>query len=184
MYAVLGEDASDGEMLKVLIRRLLGDETVRVKPKGFDGCGELLRKGAKQLQLFQRLGFQRFIICYDADGPEPSHRREQIIQRVVRPSGIGSHCVVVPVQEIEAWILADIEAVTQVFPSWRPRRVEEPPESIQNPKERLEWLSRASNKKPVYSHATHNPIVAKHLNLAVVRARCPSFAPLAEYCGR
>lgn len=46
MYGVLGEDKSDVATLKVLIRRLANDEKVSIK--GYDGCGEMLRKGGKQ----------------------------------------------------------------------------------------------------------------------------------------
>ena len=181
MYGIIGEDASDVNVLKVLVRRLRQDAGVPIKVKGYAGCGEMLRKGVAQLCAFADLGCTRFIICHDADGPDPAERFHRVNQELVRPAGIaGRCCVVIPVQELEAWILADIQAVTNVFASWHPESVANP-ESIQSPKEHLERLSRALNLRPRYSHATHNERVAKYLDLAMVKRKCPSFRPLQEF---
>ena len=63
MYGILGEDKSDVATLKVLVRRLAHDDSVSIKTKGYGGCGEMLRKGGKQLKLFVRLGCNRLILC-------------------------------------------------------------------------------------------------------------------------
>ena len=49
--------------------------------------------------------------------------RVEVEDRVIRPAGLGTesrHFVAVPVQMIEAWILADIESAGKMFKSWRP----------------------------------------------------------------
>ncbi len=86
----------------------------------------------------------------------------------------------IPVQELEAWILADIESVANVIPSWRLKPIDNP-ERIPSPKERLEKLSCGENKKQRYYHATHNEMVAPHLDLATREKKCPSFRPLAAF---
>jgi hypothetical protein len=183
-YAILGEDTSDADTLEVIVKRLAG-QTTDVKSRGFDGCGEMLSKGAKQIGLFASLGYKRFIVSYDADTDDPNRRRQTVMEKIVWPAGVAKDCcVIIPVQEIEAWILADIEAVTNVIPSWRPSPFKENPEAVNRPKEHLEWLSRSSNKKPRYSHANHNPRVAEHLDLKIVRERCSSFRPLFEWIGK
>lgn len=70
-YAVLGEDRSDAETLRVLIRKIAGNERLTVKMKGYDGCGELLRKGARDLDEFLNQGYDRFVVAYDADRDDP-----------------------------------------------------------------------------------------------------------------
>ena len=112
-YAILAEDRSDLETLRVLVKRTAGDASLRVKGRGYQGCGELLRKGAAQIQLFANLGCNRFLVCADADGPDPDDRYSEVRERVVEPSGFAETCIVIPVQELEAWILADLPAVTQ-----------------------------------------------------------------------
>jgi hypothetical protein len=184
VYGILGEDDSDVATLKVLVRRLAGNDSLPVKVKGYGGCGEMLRKGAKQLQLFSKFDCNRFIVCHDADGHDPAPKYKLVQDRIVRPSGIERDCcIVIPVQELEAWFLADIECVTHIFKSWKPVTILNP-ESIPSPKEHLEKLSRDSKQRPRYSHATHNERMAKHLNLDTVGRKCPAFRALGGFVGR
>ena len=182
MYGILGEDDSDVATLRTLVRRLAQDESLPIRGKGYGGSGEMLRKGSKQLDLFKRLySCERFIVCHDADGPDPEPKRTLITERIVKPSGItDACCILVPVQELEAWILADIECAVNLFSSWRPAPIQNP-EKIVSPKEYLEKLSRDSKQRPRYSHAVHNEKMAKHLDLDKVRRKCPAFSELAQF---
>ena len=183
MYALLAEDNSDVETLRVLIRRLAHNSTLPIKGKGYGGCGEMLQKGARDIRLFAKLGHKRFVICYDADGPDPAQHRQVVIDKIIKPSGhaIPSCLALVPVQELEAWILADLhQAVPKVISSWKPSAIPKP-ETIASPKEHLASLSRGSNKKPRYVYAMHNSKVAEHLDLSTVAKKCPSFRPLEKF---
>ncbi len=181
MYGIVGEDESDVATLKVLVKRLAGNDSLTVKTKGYGGCAEMLRKGAAQLRLFKSLRLMRFIVCHDADGPDPEPKRRLVVERIVKPSGLRSGCcIVVPVQELEAWILADIECAARIFPSWRPAPIENP-EGISRPKEYVERLSREGKQRPRYSHAVHNEKMALHLNLKKVAAKCPAFRELVDF---
>ena len=181
MYGVLGEDKSDFETLKILVQRLVGKKKVCFQGKGYTGCGELLKKGGKDLKLLSDMGCTRFIIAHDADQRDVNEVRLKLIDKIVRPSGVKkSICLLVPVQEIEAWLLADIEAVTNIFTGWNPKP-EASPESKPRPKEYLEKLSRDASGSPRYRHPTHNPHLAKHIDLTTVSNRCKSFRPLEEF---
>jgi len=184
-YAVLGEDRSDAETLRVLIRRIAGNERLTVKMKGYDGCGQLLRKGARDIDEFLNQGCDRFVVAYDADRDDPAARRAEAWSQVIERSRAVSPacCVVVPVEELEAWLLADVGAVTKKWPGWRPEPIANP-ERVRDPKEQLEKLSRDSQRRPRYSHAVDNPMLAGHLDLAIVERKCPSFGVLAEFVRR
>jgi hypothetical protein len=184
VYGVLGEDKSDVATLKVLIRRLADDQSISIKTKGYSGCGEMLKEGGKQLKLFAKLGYNRLIVCYDADNEKPNNRHQEVVKRIIKKSGLTGLkkeiiCILIPVQEIEAWILADIEAVTHIFKNWYPKPIFNP-ESIDSPKEYLEKLSRDAKKRPRYNHATHNEKVAQYLDLDKVIQKCHSFNPLVK----
>jgi len=180
LYGILGEDRSDCETLVALIRARSLRKKLSFRSKGYDGCGKMFRKGAKQIAAWAQSGVNRFVICYDSDGPNPAQRCQRVLQEIVKPSKVkGKSCILIPVQELEAWILADIEAVTKVFKGWKPKSIKNP-ESISSPKEYLEKLSRQANGRPRYSHATHNEKVAPHLDQAVIHKKCPSFHPLAD----
>jgi len=193
VYAVLGEDDSDVDTLKVLIRRLAMEPNLPIKKKGYGSCGEMLNKGAKHLKLFKEEGCTRLIVCYDSDGQDKQERFNEALEKVIRPAGIPPYitgmslcgmeaccCIVIPVQEIESWILADIQSVSKVFSGWRPAPIRQNPETIESPKEFLEKLSR-QGVRPRYSHAAHNKVVAEHINLGLVRNRCESFGALVDF---
>ncbi|OQY45461.1 MAG: hypothetical protein DRR08_22870 [Candidatus Parabeggiatoa sp. nov. 2] len=87
-----------------------------------------VEKGWKtKLKLFARLGCTRFIVCYDSDDEEPTTRYQKIVKHIIIKSGLTGLkeiiCIVIPVQEIEAWILADIEAVSNIFKNWHPKPI-------------------------------------------------------------
>jgi hypothetical protein len=179
VYGILGEAQSDADTLKVIVRQLANDHSISVKAKGYSCGDELMRKAPRDLAAFAREGCSKFILCYDADGQDPLPRKLKA-ESLIRKTGISSACVVIPVEEIEAWILADIKAVTNIFPGWNPDEIQNP-ERIPSPKEYLEKLSRTSKHYPRYSHATHNPVVARHLNLGKVYEKCPSFRILSTF---
>jgi hypothetical protein len=183
VYGIIGEAKSDAATLKVLVQRLAKNSSLTIRTKGYAGCGQMLRDGARQIRQFADDGLTRFIVAYDADNHSPAKRREQVMREIVRPSRVNEDicCVVIPVQEIEAWILADVGAVQHVLSSWKTKSISQSPESIENPKEHLARLGRGGGKKPFYDHTTHNVLVAEHLRLDVVRRKCPSFATLSEF---
>jgi hypothetical protein len=182
MYAIIGEDKSDIATLKVLIRRLAKDNSVPIHGKGYDGCSQMLRKGAIQMRLFaDSLKCKKFLVCYDADKEDPKVRYKAVSEQIVVPSKVaGTHCITIPIQEIEAWIFADLDAVAKVIENFEAPAIASP-ELVDDPKEELEKLSRGPNRRPKYSHATHNEKVAKYLDLEKVLKKCPSFRPLANF---
>ena len=181
-YGVLGEDISDAETIRALVRLIGKNSKVPVKLKGYGGAPAMRRKGKRDLRTMCDLGCTHFVIVYDADRNPSDEVRKEVIECIVRPAEIKKVCcILVPVQEIEAWILADINAVQNVIIGWKPTSSFDSPEKISEPKELLERLSRASNRKPRYSHATHNPRVARHLDWRKVQKKCPSFRPLVDF---
>jgi len=181
LFGILGEDSSDVETLTVIVRRLAGNESLPIKTKGFGGSGGLLTKGRRILELMAAQGCDRFVVCIDADGPNPQPNYQRVVESVTEPAEVdAAACIVIPVQELEAWILADIQAVSRILSSWTPQPVKNP-EGIAKPKEHLVRLSRKKNAKPRYITTVHNGRVAEYLNLGEVMRKCPSFLPLREF---
>lgn len=175
MYAILGETKSDAECMKILLKRILSTPNLSVKIKGFQGCGDLLKKGSRQIHLFQGLGCTRFVIAVDADASTGRDRKIQA-QKVVSDANCASNSIiVVPVEEIESWILSDPHAVAQVI-----RQLSIPsvvhPENIENPKEWLVSQSRSKKSRPLYVPATNNAPICNHIDLQILKNKCSTFA--------
>lgn len=181
MYGILGEDDSDVDTLDILIRRLQNKHKLTATQnfkKGYKGTGKLHNDGWRALGEWSRRGCAKFVIAQDADEKNVDIIRTEIVKNIIKRSGITAcMCIVVPVQEIEAWLLADITKASLIFGGWKPKD-ERNPESIRNPKEYLEKLSRQANGKPRYSHAKDNKRLAENIDLELLVQRCPSFKPL------
>jgi hypothetical protein len=183
MYGIFGEDRSDFETLKAIVRKLKADNSLRIQGEGFGGGGNLINGCWLPLKLLHKKGFRRFIVCHDADTRSPDEVRREIEDRVIKPASLGPdavHFIAVPVRAIEAWILADVESASRMFTSWKPAEVKNP-ESLARPKEELIARSRDANFKPRYKHRTDNPKIIEHLNLDRVAQKCPSFRLLRQF---
>lgn len=182
--AILGESHGDCCTVSVLLRRLMHGRlpNPRIVKKGFDGQGDLLRKGAREIRRLLAAGTDRFVICADADRPDPSPVRDRIQTEVVERCGVADYAIVIPVYMIEAWILADVAAVRNVIKSFSAKEYKSP-ELIPDPKAELRRLHEKSGCKPRYIPELHNEKVAEHLSLAAIRSKCPSFGPLALFAG-
>jgi hypothetical protein len=182
MIGILAEDRSDAEALKVIVRRLSSKSNLRVVAKGFGGCGELCRKAGAFLNDFAAQGIEKVIICHDADGPDAAPV-EAKVRAILREKGISldaSKKIIIPVQELEAWIMADETAIATVIPTFKLNAVSQP-EMRASPKEWLVRESMRGRSRPLYIPTAHNHRVAAHLDFQKVSTKCPSFAPLRKF---
>jgi hypothetical protein len=91
-----------------------------------------------------------------------------------------AYCIVVPVQEIEAWVIADEDAIRRVIPTLSIKAVPSP-ESVGSPKEWLQKESKSGRSKPLYVPTIHNPRVVEHIDLEKLERKCPAFRPLKQF---
>jgi hypothetical protein len=186
MYVVIAEASSDIDCLKILIRNLANNKSIPIEGKGFGSCGDMLNKGAKLLSFYgKQKECHKFIICYDRDKDSAQQRYEQVISKIIKPAEIKKSgnliCILIPTEEIEAWILADIKAVSKVFSSFQPKKEFLHPETITNPKETLESLINKDKQRPLYTDTSDNKQIMEYLDLEIVKKKCPSFAELANF---
>jgi len=193
VYGVMGEDDSDVDSLRAFIKRLRDDaekpsSNITIHRKGYEGCAEMLRKGAGQLRAWERAGVTRVVVSYDADRDKPTDRIAHLEAMVAESDITIDHCLLVPVQELEAWLLADVVKLEDLFTVLRKRdkrkRIKPivSPETINDPKEHLIKLSRhPKNNEALYHPPTHNVWMAEHVDLVVVQKKCKSFRPLVTF---
>lgn len=182
IFAVLAEDDSDAKVLETLVKRILSAPRTKVWKKGFHGCGDLCKGALGQVKDFLDRGATHFVICHDSDGQDPGLIKQRIRSifsrtKVIEQTAVG---IIVPVEEIEAWFIADEEATRRVKPSFR-LTVHVNPEAINKPKQ---WQIRESKKgrtRPLYDPSTYNIRVAQHLNLETVNRKCNSFREFYDF---
>jgi hypothetical protein len=182
MFAVLGEDDSDANSLVVLVRRISGLPNQTILKKGFRGCGHLRQNACRVIREFHLRGATRFIICHDADNENPEHLKKSVRSTLLKSGCREFVCeIVVPVQELEAWIIADNTAIKKLLNSLSIPNVTSP-EHINDPKGWLRRRSRISSKANyTYVPTIHNERIALHIDLDTLERKCPSFRPLKDF---
>lgn len=182
--AVLAEDRSDALALVTLVKRISRIPNCTVLQKGFGGCGQLRRKSCRIMEELSLRGATRFIICHDSDDSDPAEIKAKVRAALVRNGRSRfDYEIVVPVQELEAWIVADSDAIRPVIPSLWIRNVDAP-ERMPRPKEWLREESRRGRSKPIYVPTIHNCKVVNFIDLDKLEQKCPSFRPLKDFVNR
>ena len=140
-------------------------------------CGnafELVKKFPAFLEEFRHANdgapVDKAIVVRDADRKNPGDLIAKMESRVANRVYPFQKKLLVAVEELEAWLLADEQALSSV--TGRAIRRISDPERINDPKARLRTI--LSDAKIIYTHEVARKIsVAARLD--VLAARCPSF---------
>lgn len=182
MLYILGEHKEDSEAVKAIVRLLDPSKSPTIQTKGYGGCPQLMRKAAAQIKLAADNGYTHFILVHDCDRNDPKKLLETIRRKVFSKTKTPSsqYCISIPVEELEAWLIADEKAITAILPTLdiapQPN-----PESIKSPKEWLERRVCKKSGKRLYIHSIHNANVARNLDIPKVATKCPSVASLIAF---
>jgi len=113
LYGVLGEHRSDAETIKVLVSVSREIPSWSLEPRAMRAAASSRGRG-ESAQAAAGLGITRFVVCMMQMDPTRLIYSLKFKSRSYGPSGLSGCCIVVPVQEIEAWILADLPAVAKI----------------------------------------------------------------------
>ncbi len=169
---VIAEEKNDVEVLYELTCKIIQENSFSFSHFVGHGCGKIRRKCyAWALNLLQR-GCKRLVIIHDLDDRDEVKLREEL-EKAIKGLPFEQSVVLIPIEEIEAWLLADPEAIKRVFKMRRVPRIPARPEQIPNPKEFLGEIVKR-NSRAHYLNTVHNRKIAAELHLESLD-RCPSF---------
>lgn len=181
-YGIVVEGDYDIGTYEELIRKICG-RGVQVESRVAYGRVRLVRKVLGHLKSLEHSSIiggpvDKALVVRDANGRNPAEVEGEIRARIGNrafpfPRGIGVHAVR---QEMETWLLADLAAIDKVA---RARNVRDRVRPIRGS---LEDMQHPSQKfEEVLSQAGLNYTaqvcreIAREIDLAVLRDRCPSF---------
>jgi hypothetical protein len=170
---VIAEELNDVEVLYEYTGKLMPANRFSFAHFVGHGCGALRRKCRAWAENLLKRGCQCLVLVHDLDEENEGRLRQELEARI-RPVGIKPVVVLIPVEELEAWLLADPEAIRITFNMRRTPRIPANPERIHSPKE---YLGRIVSKlsKSEYLNTLHNRKIAANQRLTTLD-RCPSFA--------
>ena len=174
---MIAEDRSDIAVMTVLTAKVLPRQAFSVKHFAAGGCGKLRQKCTAWANNLRLRGCEYIIVVHDLDTASEAELRQDLEGRV-RGVAVRASLVLIPVREMEAWLLADAEALRKTFNLKRAPKLPRNPENIANPKEYLGEVVWKSGRKR-YVNTLHNERIAVAARLSEVN-RCNSFTRLPQ----
>lgn len=175
---LIAEDKSDIGVMRQIAGKILPEGSFDTKHFVGEGCGKLKRKCRAWAEQLLRRGCSHIIVVHDLDDEAEKDLRKLLEDTIKGVGGRGA-LILIPVYEIEAWLLSDSQAIKKVFSLRREPKVPASPESIRDPKAALEELVWKAEKKR-YFNSVHNEPIAVAARLTKLE-RCSSFKPYPEF---
>jgi len=177
LVGIIAENRSDVVVIEACLRKIAPNRIRGTRTRLGLGCGPILPKCAAWAEQLHSSGCQALVVARDCDGGSAAELKQKLDQ-ALSSSAIKRRIVVIPIQEIEAWLLSDVDAIRTAM-NLKKRVKEVPdPEAVSDPKERIATIVwAASEKRRRYIHTKDNGPIAAHLRLERAR-RCKSFLPL------
>lgn len=178
---VIAEENNDVEILYQYTAKLIAENRFTFSQFVGHGCGKLRQKCRAWADNLLQRGCKSLVIMHDSDGGDENALRQELDKSI---KGIGATCLVVliPIQEAEAWLLADPNAISKVFKMQKVPRISKHPETIKNPKEFLGDIVEKGSKSH-YVNTVHNQKIAAEQAIETLD-RCPSFSRYQEFIAK
>ena len=175
---VIAEDASDIAVIKEIFEKYMDSSEFSIKKFIGNGCGKLRNKCGAWAKMLSSSGCEHILVFHDLDRNSENELRENLSKKVSKVNYPNS-IIVIPIEELEAWLLSDSKAIMEVFKLTKTPSKISNCEIIESPKEHLRDIIWALGKKR-YLNTTHNQKIARNTSIDNFR-RCQSYEPLDKY---
>lgn len=175
---IIAEDHSDVGVVKQITRRMVRPANIGFKNFVGNGCGKIRRKCRAWAEILVRQGCSWVVVVHDLDQNNENSLRRQLETAVADVNSLAN-IVLIPVQEIEAWLLFDSNAIATAFKAKKIPRLPKNPESVNHPKETLDDIVWKTYQKR-YLNTVHNERIAMNIDV-VLLYRARSFAPYPPF---
>lgn len=175
---IIAEDASDVDVVTNILGKYVDRSKFSVRKFVGNGCGKLRNKCDSWAETLFDGGCHHVLVFHDLDRHDEASLRT-LLQRKVPVKKFPRSLIVIPIEEMESWLLSDEAAIREVFNLKKlPPRIENC-EIINSPKEHLTKLIWSIGKKR-YLNTAHNRKIAEKVSIDNLR-RCQSFKAFDDY---
>ncbi len=175
---VIAEDTSDVDVLYELTSKLTDVKNFSFKHFVGRGSGALHKKCSAWAEILIDRGCDHLVVLRDLDKNNIKTLYNDLLNQV-KDVGFTGCLILIPVRELEAWLLTDAVALRNVFNMRKQPRVPSMPERVRDPKKKLrDIVLKYSGKR--YVNTFHNQKIAAALQITNV-FQCRSFQPYPEF---
>ncbi len=178
---VIAEAESDVDVLYKLTCKLIDVDSFSFKKFVGHGCGKLRRKCAAWADNLLRRGCSYLVVIHDLDDYDQEELQQRLASSIAH-AAYSAALILIPVRELEAWLLTDSGALKKVFSL--PERPELPgnPEDVLDPKKKLRDIIWKCGRKN-YVNTIHNAKIADAMSIVKAQG-CKSFRPYPVFVAK
>lgn len=174
LIGIIAEEQNDIDVLNKITAKLIQKQQFAFKYFIGHGCGRVRRKCSAWATNLLKRGCNHIVIIHDLDENDEKQLRDEI-DSLIRSVALKAYLILIPVKEIEAWLLADSEAIRKAFSMDKTPKVPKAPEKVLRPKENLRDIVWKYSKKR-YVNTIHNVKIAEYALIKKLNI-CESFTP-------
>jgi hypothetical protein len=175
---VIAEDQTDIDVLYELTCKIIHENTFSFKKFIGRGCGKLRRKCYAWAKNLLAQGCDHLIVLHDLDNNNEDELRKEL-EKSINDFEYQSKIILIPIKEIEAWLLTDDVSLRDVFNMKRLPKLPRNPETVGDPKKKLRDIIW-TNTKRYYINTIHNKKIASSCRIKKVET-CKSFRPYSKF---
>lgn len=177
---IIAEDESDVKVIYNILSIYCSENSFKIRKKVGKGCSRIKSKCYKWATLLTELGCKHILLFHDLD-EDDLEKLKCNLEKKVDIKNNKHVLVVIPVKEIEAWLLSDMLAIKNTFSLMKLPKSISDTERIDRPKEFLrDIVNKYSKGKITYLNTIHNEKISLKISKTSLR-KCPSFIPLEKY---
>ena len=175
---IIAEESSDVDVLYELTCKLIMESSFSFKKFVGHGCGKLRKKCTSWAENLLRRGCSHLVIIHDLDNNNEEELRDELTC-LVQNVCFDGYIILIPIREIEAWLLTDANALKAVFKMPKLPRLPSSPEILIDPKEKLRDIVWKNSRRR-YLNTIHNRQIAAESKISKMNV-CRSFQPFPKF---
>ena len=175
---VIAEEVNDVDVLYEFTCKLVEENKFSFKKFVGHGCGKLRRKCTAWAEVLLRRGCSHLVVIHDLDKFNETSLRTELTNSIDHIN-FDKYIILIPIKEIEAWLLTDATALKTVFNMSQLPKLPNSPEQLQDPKRSLFDIV-GKNVKKIYVNTIHNRKIAAEIRLSNMK-NCRSFQPYTAF---
>ena len=178
---IIAEEKNDLEVLYALTCKLVRKESFSFNKKFFGhGCGKIRCKCSAWADNLSTRGCPLLVVIHDLDKSNEHELRNQLFDRVKHVK-FKDRLILIPVNEIEAWLLTDANALKKVFRLSKLPKLPPNPEKLNDPKKTILEIVQKFDRKQ-YVNTIHNKKIAEAISISKLKGS-KSFLPYINFIG-
>ena len=175
---VIAEDLSDVDVIQHILSKYIDKCEFAVKKFVGNGCGKLRNKCNSWATQLYNSGCEHILVFHDLDRNNEVKLRKEL-EKKISINQFPNSLIIIPVEEMEAWLLTDPEAIKKAFGLDKTPKIDSQCESINSPKEYLRNLVWRNGKKR-YLNTIHNKKIAEEISILKLK-KCNSYCSFDKY---